>query len=71
MLKLIEIERFKDGTANYIWDASDSFLSFYKKETNKSEVIEKEVSQFIKNQIFSIFDGESTLKKDIKEENKK
>jgi len=71
MLKLTEVKKFKDGTANYVWDASPEFLEYYKKQTGKTEIIEREVSQFITNQLVELCDENGTPKKKIGKEKKK
>jgi hypothetical protein len=70
MLKLTEIRKFKDGSANYVWDADKQFFDFYKKQTGKTEIVEKEVSQFIIEQLFIWCDQNSTPKNKIKKEKK-
>lgn len=47
MLKLEVIKENKDGTADVVFDYDDTFISYYKKETGRETIDDKEVGQFI------------------------
>jgi hypothetical protein len=69
-LKQVGKER-KDGSAEYTWEADEEFFTFYKKETGRTKILDKEVGEFILKYITDIVGEEPTPKTNNKKKKKK
>ena len=62
MINLAEKKKYKDGSADYVFTYDEDFIKYYKKETGRTKIDDKEIGDFITKMITELVDEGELIK---------